>query len=351
MRHQARGARALRWDTYAALEKALRVVGTAFTAGVLLAWTAAAPAQPAAWRPDKTIEIIAPATPGGLHDITARSLQHVLQVAKLVAVPTVVVNKGGAGGTLGWTYLNQQQGDAHYIAMSAVNLLTNEILGASKLSYTDFTSLTILFHEYLGLAVRTDSPMLTGKEVAARLAKDPASMSIAIGTSLGNTSHLALARAVKAMGGDTRKLKTIVFGSNGEAMTALLGGHVDAIVTSLPNLVRHLQAKSIRVLAISSPQRIGGIFSAVPTWREEGVDVLMSGWRGVIGPKGLTPPQIAYWDTLFSRLRETEEWKQELAKNFWHPAQMNSQESRQFLDREYQSFQQVLNELGMAKKR
>jgi putative tricarboxylic transport membrane protein len=331
--------------------KALRAAAAGVASCLLLGWAAAACGQPATWRPEKTIEIIAPAAPGGLHDITARSLQQVLQAAKLVAVPTVVVNKGGAGGTLGWAYLNQQQGDAHHIAMSAVNLLTNDILGASKLSYTDFTSLTILFHEYLGLAVRSDSPMATGKEVAARLAKDPASMSVAIGTSLGNTSHLALAQAVKAMGGDIRKLKTVVFGSNGEAMTALLGGHVDAMITSLPNLVRHVQAKSIRVLAISSPQRIGGIFSAVPTWREEGVDVLMSGWRGVIGPKGLTAPQIAYWDGVFSRLRETEEWKQELAKNFWHTAQMNSRESRNFLDREYERFQRVLNELGMAKKR
>jgi putative tricarboxylic transport membrane protein len=156
---------------------------------------------------------------------------------------------------------------------------------------------------------------------------------------------------VKAGGGDVRKLKTVVFGSNGEAMTALLGGHVDAIITSLPNLVRHVQAKSVRVLAVSSPQRVAGHFSNVPTWREQGLDVLMSGWRGVIAPRGLTPAQVAYWENVIARLGETEEWKQELEKNMWHGSQMTSREARQFLDKEYGEFQQVLGELGMARTR
>jgi putative tricarboxylic transport membrane protein len=313
-------------------------------------WGAIGHAQTPSWRPEKTIEIIAPATPGGLHDITARSLQHVFQTRKLVEVPTIVVNKGGGGGTVGWLYVAQQQNEPHVISLSAVNLLTNHIMGTSTLYYGDFTPLAILFNEYLGLAVKADSPVASGRDMVTKLSKDPASMSIAIGTSLGNTSHLALSLAVKAAGGDVRKLKTVVFGSNGEAMTALLGGHVDAVMTSLPNLIRHVQSKAVRVIALSSPQRVGGPFSSVPTWREQGVDVLMSGWRGVIAPKGLSTAQVAYWENVFLRLSETEEWKQELAKNLWHGSQLTSRQSREFLDREYQSFYEVLSDLGMAKR-
>lgn len=308
-------------------------------------------AQSAGWRPEKNIEIVAPATPGGLHDITARSIQRVFQGRKLVEVPVVVVNKGGGGGTVGWTYVTQQKGDAHVISLSAVNLLSNHIMGTTTLHYGDFTSLAVLFNEYLGLAVKTDSPTTSGKELIARLSKDPTSMSIAVGTSLGNTSHLALSLAVKAAGGDPRKLRTVVFGSNGEAMTAVLGGHVDAIMTSLPNLVRHVQNKAIRVIAISSPQRVSGEFSTVPTWREQGIDVLMSGWRGVIAPRNLGAAQVAYWENVFARLNETEEWKQELAKHFWHGSQLASRQSREFLDKEYERFQDILSELGMAKVR
>jgi len=314
-----------------------------------LVWPGSSHAQSTGWHPEKNIEIVAPARPGGLHDITARTLQQLFQTRKLVEVPTVVVNKGGGGGTVGWTYVMQQKGNATVISLISVNLLTNYITGASSLNYTDFTPLAQLFNEYLGFAVRADSPVMTGKDAVARLVADPASLSVAVGTSLGNTSHLALSLAVKSAGGDVRKLRTVVFGSNGEATTALLGGHVNAMVTSLSNLVRHVQSGDVRVLAISSPQRIGGAFSGVPTWREQGTDVLMSGWRGVIAPRGITPAQIAYWEGVFSRLAETDEWKQSLAKNFWHASLLTARESGDYLEKQYAEFQQILAALGMAK--
>lgn len=320
-------------------------------AGALTAGSSATDAQTTGWRPEKSIEIVAPATPGGLHDITARSLQQVFQTRKLVEIPLVVVNKGGGGGTVGWTYVSQQQADPHVLSLIAVNMLSNHVMGTSNLHHGDFTALTMLFHEYLGLAFKIDAPTATGKDLVVRLAKDPTALSISIGTSLGNTGHLALSLAVKAGGGEPRKLKTVVFGSNGEAMTALLGGHVDAIMTSLSNLVRHAQARTVRVVAVSSPQRVGGPFAEVPTWREQGLDVIMSGWRGVIAPRGLTPAQVGYWENAFGRLNETDEWKQELAKNFWHAAPTSSREAREFLDKEYQKFQQLLGELGMAKRK
>jgi len=318
---------------------------------MLLVWAGAVHGQAAAWRPDKAVEIIAPATPGGLHDLTARSIQRVVQARKLIESPTIVVNKGGAGGTVGWTYLGQHPGDGHYVSLSAVNLLSNHIMGASTVYYGDLTPLAHLFHEYLGFAVRADSPVVSGRDATARLRKEPGSMSISVGTSLGNTGHLSLALAVRAAGGDMKRLKTVVFASNGEAMTALLGGHVDAMVTSLPNLVRHVQAKTVRVLAISSPQRIPGAFSDVPTWREQEIDVVMSGWRGAIGPGGLNAAQLAYWEGVFARLAETEEWKQELAKNQWHGGRMTASQNRAFLDDEYNKFRAVLADLGMAKAR
>ena len=315
---------------------------------VALTWSGVGHGQGAGWQPEKNIEIVAPARPGGLHDITARSLQRVFQTRKLIEVPVVVVNKGGGGGTVGWTYVAQQTGNAHVISLISVNLLSNRIMGASVLSYTDFTPLALLFNEYLGFAVRADSSVTTGKDAVARLAGNPASLSIAVGTSLGNTSHLALSLAVKSAGGDARKLRTVVFGSNSEAMTALLGGHVDAMMTSLPNLVRHVQSGAVRVIAVSSPQRVGGAFSTVPTWREQGIDVLMSGWRGVIAPRDIAPAQVAYWESVFSRLGKTEEWRQELAKYFWHGSQLTARGSREYLEKQYAEFEQILTELGMA---
>ena len=319
----------------------------------LTAASSAAHAQTTGWRPDKNIEIVAPATPGGLHDITARSLQQVFQTRKLVEVPVVVVNKGGGGGTVGWTYLNQQQGDPHFVSLIAVNMLSNHVMGTSSLHHADFTPLTdALSRVPSALRSKPDAPLATGKEMLARLSKDPSALSVAIGTSLGNTSHLALSLAVKSTGGEPRKLKTVVFGSNGEAMTALLGGHVDAIMTLLPNLVRALAGEDdpsrCRIVAAACRRRF---FRCADLARAGCGRAHVRGGAASSRPAELTPTQVGYWENVFTRLNETDEWKQELAKNFWHVANLSSRETREFLDKEYQKFQQVLGELGMTKRK
>jgi putative tricarboxylic transport membrane protein len=102
-------------------------------------------------------------------------------------------------------------------------------------------------------------------------------------------------------------------------------------------------------VGITAPQRVSGAFAEVPTMREQGSDVVMSGWRGVVAPKGVTPAQVAYWEGVFAALGKTDEWKQELEKNFWHGSQLSARESREYLDKQYAEFRQILTELGMAK--
>lgn len=320
---------------------------------VLLAclWPALLPeaAAQGAWRPEKAVEMVVPAGPGGQNDLTVRNMHRVMQAHKLVDVNLAVVNKGGGGGAAAFAYLAQHQGDGHFLSISTVNLLTNHIVGASALNYTDFTPLGHLIHSYFGIVVRPDSPITSARDLFDRLRKDPASLSVAIGTSLGNANHIAFALAVKASGGDARKLRTVVFKSNGEALTALLGGHVDVIISGLPNLVKRAEAKTVRILTITGPQRLGGALADVPTLKEQGVDVIVSGWRGALAPRNLTAAQVAYWEAVVAKLVETGEWQKELAKNFSSLTRMNAAENREFLAREYVAFHALLTDLGMAK--
>jgi putative tricarboxylic transport membrane protein len=308
-----------------------------------------AAAQGTAWRPEHPVELIVPAGPGGQNDLTVRNVHRVLQAHKLVDANMVVINKGGGGGAVAFAYLAQQQGNGHYLSISTVNLLTNHIVGTSALNYTDFTPLGHLIHSYFGIVVRPDSPIDSAKTLFEQLRKDPASLSVAIGTSLGNANHTAFALAVKASGGDAKKLRTVVFKSNGEALTALLGGHVDVIISGLPNLVKRAQARTVRILAITGPERLGGVLAEVPTLKEQGADVVVSGWRGVLGPRNLSAAQIAYWETVVAKLVETDEWKKELARNYSSFTRMNAAENREFLAKEYASFSALLTDLGMAK--
>ena len=306
-------------------------------------------AQSPAWRPERAVEFIVPAAAGGLNDLTMRNMQRVMQSLKLIDVPITINNKGGGGGALAWATLAQHPGDSHYISISTVNMLANPIMGVGTAHYRDFTPLGHLVHSYLGFAVKADSPIRNGQDLIERLKQDPGALSISIGTSPGNPSHVALLQVTGPAGIESRRLKTLVFKSNGESIAALLGGHVDVAISGLPNLAKHVESKALRVIAVTSPARLPGILANVPTWREQGADVTVSGWRGALGPAKMPPAQIAFWEDAIGKLVDSPEWDHVLAKDFATRARMSAAENLAFLDQEYTRYQAVLTELGLAK--
>ena len=314
---------------------------------VVMAWVLPAAAQ--AWRPDKPIEIVVPTTPGGGIDRSARLLQKILQDGGLVSVPVTVVNKPGGGGVVSLVYLNQHAGDAHFIAINSPNLIANDINGRGSVKYRDVTPLANLFSEYTVVAVRADSPLRTGQDFVDRLRKDPASLAVSTPTTLGSVNHLSFALVAKAAGVDPRKLKAVVLGSGGDAVTALLGGHIDAHTGTPSSVVRMVQADKIRVIGILAPIRIGGPYAHTPTWSEQGYKAVMDTWRGVIGAQGLTPSQIAYWDGILAKAVTTEIWKQALEQNTWEENYLNSAQTRKLFETEYANYRAILSDLGMVK--
>lgn len=327
---------------------------TSMSGGVVLGCTllaaivVSAPAA-AQWKPTKAVEIIAPSGPGGTTDRTARVVARILQQHKLVDVPVNVVNKPGGSGTIGLNYLNQHQGDGHYIIIATTGSISNHIMGLIPYNHTNFTPLAMLFDEYLGVNVRADSQVKSGRDLIDRLKKDPESLSFGISTSIGGANHTTLMVCLRAGGVDIKRLKTAVFPGGAASTTALLGGHVDVINTAPGNMVAHFKAGTLRTLAISSPKRLRGVFASVPTWREQGVNADSSSWRGLMGPKGMTPEQIAYWDKVFAAMVKTEDWKKDLDANFWEDAYANAKGASKRLDEEYAEYKAILTELGVAK--
>ncbi len=304
----------------------------------------------AQWKPEKPIEIVVGTGVGGGQDKSARTMQRILQERKLVEVPVTVVNKPGGGGAVGWTYLNQHAGEGNIVYVGNPTLLTNHIIGRNPVNYTHITPLAILLSESVAVSVLPDSPLKTGMDLLARLKKDAASVSVAVGSSLGSTNHIAMALIAKAAGGDARKLRTVVFQGGGEAITALLGGHIDVNSSAANNVVPHKEAGRIRVLGVTSPRRLAGVLADVPTWQEQGVNALVTNWRMVAGPKGMTVAQIAYWDGVLARLVQTGEWKKDLATNLFENTYLNSAATGRYMQTEYEQFNAALSELGMAKR-
>jgi putative tricarboxylic transport membrane protein len=310
---------------------------------------AAAAAQAQSWKPDKNVEIVAGAGPGGPVDIVARTLQRAIQDRKLVEQTSSVVNKAGGGGAVGWNYLKQHTGDANYISTVATSLITTPILGNVAFNYTDFTPIAQLLSEYHLYAVRPDSAVKSGGDLLDRFKTDPATLALGIAPAVGGVAHISFAVVAKAVGADVRKLKAVVFNTGPDSVTAVMGGHVD-VVASIPSImVPQMQAGKIRVLAIAAPQRQRGALAEVPTWREMGIDAVVENWIAVIGPKGMQPAQVAFWEKAIATAVQSEEWKAMLEKSLAAGTYRNSADTAQYFKTQNEEFRRILAEMGLVK--
>lgn len=312
-----------------------------------LAGTGESIAQP--WKPTRSVEIIVGSGPGGGADITGRLMQKQFQEKLLTDVATSVVNKTGGASTLSFIYLNQHPGDAHYIALTLQPMITGPLMIADQIKYTDMTPLAHLINEYVGFGVRPDAPYKTGRDVIERLKKDPKSLSIGLSTALAGSNHLATVLALKAAGVDIKKLRVVVVKGSTEAVAGVMGGHLDIAAGSAAGMMPFIESGKLHGIAVSGPKRLGGAFANVPTWKEQGVDSVYANWRGVVGPKGMTAPQIAYWDGVFAKLAQMPEWRDELARLLQDPVYLNSRDTQKYLDAQHQELRAALVDLGLVK--
>ena len=216
---------------------------------------------------------------------------------------------------VGLAYMAQHKGDAHLLQIVAQPLISNHIAGRSKQHYSDFTPLAIFAVEYVTLAVRADSPIKDAREFVDRMRRDPTAYAVAIGTVVGNATHSSYAHAMKAAGVDIKRLRSVAFNSGSEGMTAVMGGHVDAAASSVSAVIAHVRSGKLRVLAIGAPQRWQGELASVPTWKDLGVDSAQDLWRGLAGPPGLSPAQVAFWDATLPRVVKDPEWQKDIERN------------------------------------
>jgi putative tricarboxylic transport membrane protein len=297
------------------------------------------------WMPERAVEIIAGSGAGGAQDRTARTMQRIWKERNIISVPVNVANKPGGGGAISMAYLNQQGSDGRYIAVGSPSLLINHISGKGKVNHTDVTSLALLFSEYIVIAVRNDSPIRNGADLIQRMKADPGSVSAAVATARGGMQHIAVGRIAKTIGADVGKLRVVVFNSGSESITQVLGGHIDIVATAVANAAPHVANGQLRIIGIAAPQRLPGSLAAVPTWKEQGVDVVVSNWRSVVGPKAMTVAQTAWWDNALQRLVQTPEWNEDIQKNYWVNNYLGSAESQKFFAAQYEELRSTLNDL------
>ncbi|RPJ48224.1 MAG: tripartite tricarboxylate transporter substrate binding protein [Betaproteobacteria bacterium] len=322
------------------INKLIAIFGLALIAG-------AAQAQ---WQPDRNVALIVPSSAGGSLDNVGRTIQRMWDQQKLVPTSSIIVNMAGGGHAIAYNFLDQRAGNPLFMSITSSTLHTSHINGRVKLSYRDFTPLTVMMTEYIAFAVRPDSPLQTGKDLIEALRKDPGKYSLALSSAVGGTHHISFGLPLLSGKVDIKKAKLVAFNSTGEAVTALLGGHVDVLSGGTVQIAPHVANGRMRLLAVSSAQRLPGALASGPTWPELGYEGVFENWRGIIGTKGLTREQVAYWDRVFSTIAASSEFKDIAAKNQWTINYKNAAETARFFAADYKKLKAVMDFLGLSKQ-
>ncbi|MHC0431196.1 Bug family tripartite tricarboxylate transporter substrate binding protein [Streptomyces sp. O3] len=300
------------------------------------------------WKPTKPIEYVAPAATGGGWDTLARTSARILDESNLLDRPLRVVNKPGAGGAIGWSYVAKHQKDPHKLFVTSPPILLVPLAGTSGQTYRDFTPIARLNSEPLAYVVKASSPYKTFGDLAKKLKASPKDVSVAGGSGPGSLDHVGLAGAVQAAGADASKVKYVPFDGGGEALTSLLGGHADAAVAGASEVQPLVRSGDLRVLAVSSKER-SPILPEVPSLTESGVDYVFDIWRGVMAPGDLSESQIAYYEKAYAEMVKQDSWKKESEKLGWTDAFLGSEEFGAFLDEQNKEYAEVLANVGLKK--
>lgn len=298
------------------------------------------------WKPDKPVEFVVQASAGGGSDIFARTLAKALADEKIVTVPINVVNKPGGSGAVAYSYLSRKKGIPHVIATATGSYITTPVQKQSPVSYKDFTNLAVLcVEDYVGV-VRADSPYKSLKDLIAAAKQKPNSIRVGGSGPAGSDAIIEnrLEKAAKV------QLNFIVFQSGGEVNAALLGGNVDFASPNPSEATQLVKAGRLRPLAMFSPERLDN-WKDVPTAKEQGIDVTLSQFRGVVAAGGLTKDQTLFWQNAMVKLFQSPSFKKYLQENGLRPLVKVGNDADKYFAEQTAFYTEILTELGMVKKK
>ncbi|MBB5150132.1 MULTISPECIES: tripartite tricarboxylate transporter substrate binding protein [Ureibacillus] len=302
--------------------------------------------------PNSTITIVAPTSAGGGWDLTARAIAKNLSETKLVEKPIVVENKPGGGGvTFMATFATKEANNDYMLMVKSPPIIINNLKaeGNSQFGFRDTTPLAQLTKDYGAIAVKADSKYQTLFDLLEDIKRDPKSVTLAGASSPGSMDHLITILPVYKYGIDPKSVKYVSFDGGGESV-ALLGGNADAIGTDVSTISQYVKSGQVRVLAVTAPERVSieGL-EDVPTLKELGLDTEFTIWRGIFGPKEMSQEAKEYWIEKLTALNETEEWKEDLARNGWQQEFKSGEDFEKFLEEQEVVISDLLKALGMHK--
>ncbi len=298
------------------------------------------------WTPTKPVELVVPAAPGGGSDVMARMMASIIEAEKLSPVPFVVVNRPGGGSTVGMVAFAQQKGNPDTLMTYHSGMMMAAITSGIDLTrFKNYTPLASIAIDEQLLVVRQDSPYKTVKDFINAAKEKGGTLPVA-GTYTGQDDQvcnrlLEIAANVK--------FRYVPFNSGGEVVTALLGGHVEAIWANPSEFAPQMEAKQVRPLGVAKEDRLPYLPNT-PTFKEQGYDVTWKMFRAVVGTPGIPPEVKGYYESVFKRLSDSQKWRDGYVKKYMlTPSWMGSQELASYVSRQEELTVNILKDLGLLK--
>jgi putative tricarboxylic transport membrane protein len=218
------------------------------------------------------------------------------------------------------------------------------ILNKSPVNLGQVTPIARLTSEWEVIVVPANSPHKTMGDLVKAFKADPGKVSWG-GGSAGGTDHILIGLIAKEVGVDPAKINYVAFKGGGEAIAAILGGHVTAGVSGVGEFAEQVKAGKMRALGVSSPKKFEGIAS----FKEQGINVELGNWRGIFGAPALTAQQRDNLVKLVKTATETPAWKGTLEKMGWAPEYLGGEEYKKFLDEDTKRVSAIIESLGLKK--
>jgi len=298
------------------------------------------------------VECIAPANPGGGWDFTCRQVGKVLADLDLVPSQVQVSNMAGGGGGVAYAHVVSKRGDDPNLIVAASTATTTRL---AQDQFVGMTADQVRFVGALGadygvLVVKADAPYADLGALVDAVKADPTSISFAGGSATGGFDHLKVLQVMKAAEfDDIRSIRYIAFDGGGEAITQLLGGHVQVMTGDISEILGFIESGDVRAVAVLSDERLPGGLAEIPTAKEQGFDVVAPNWRGFYVGKGVPDDAFDYWAGSLQTVYDSAEWQDIMEQNGLMPFFKAGPDFQGFVDAQVADIRALSQEIGIIK--
>jgi putative tricarboxylic transport membrane protein len=303
--------------------------------------TSAADAKPASG-----LQLMVPNAPGGGYDTTARVAAKVMETEKITD-SVQVFNLPGAGGTVGLQRTVNEKENGKLALQMGLGVVGAAYTQKSQATLNDTTPIAKLIEEAGAIVVPKDSPYKDINQLVEAWKANPKKLAVGGGSSPGGPDHLLPMQLAKAVGIDPKDVSYVSYDGGGELLPALLGNKIAFGASGFGEFLDQVEAGDVRVLAVTSEEPVDAL-KEVPTLKSSGIDMVFTNWRGVVAPPGISEEDKQVWINAYTKMHDSQAWKDEMAKRGWTDAFATGDEFGTFLKEQDTEVAAILKQLGLA---